>query len=278
MKTSIIRLLSLILISIPITVRAQTNIKSAFDTILKCPDVQITERNSIEKDPSTGRKTGGCETYRFELPPSKEALIKKVYSAFDKDAEKSYSFERGKILTPDNGPGLAVGDGRNTIPLNDQDAEYVYALFLAPKTEDPDGIYRYAYAMIYKEEQGKIIGMLITTYATTLKYRQQLEQKRQSEVLRQWSKGTYDNDDDSEKSWFGAVMTYIQSMATANTQTRIALASKAYQVIRDMSKYSDVTETDKETVRQILKGMIADKKYSDTILISLLNQCLVCIK
>lgn len=67
-------------------------------------------------------------------------------------------------------------------------------------------------------------------------------------------------------------------MTSANTQTRIALATKAFKVIRDTSKYSEVTDADKEAVREILKGMISDKKYSESVLNKLLNQCLVEIK
>lgn len=76
-------------------------------------------------------------------------------------------------------------------------------------------------------------------------------------------------------------MSYLQTMTSANSQTRIALASKAYMLIRDASQYpdySDVSKSDKDTVREILKGMISDKKYSETVLNELLNQCLVNLK
>ena len=116
----------------------------------------------------------------------------------------------------------------------------------------------------------------------TLKQRQQLEQKKQNEVIRKWSNGTYDNDSGTQKnagkSWFDWIMSYLQLMSSSSTETRIALASKIYKVVRDTPKYSDVTEADKETVREILKGMIDDMKYSETVLNTLLKQCLESIK
>lgn len=74
------------------------------------------------------------------------------------------------------------------------------------------------------------------------------------------------------------MMTYFQNMSQGSTQTRIALASKAYKLIQDIEKYPEVTDADKNTVREILKGMISDKKYSETILNKILNQCLTNIK
>lgn len=57
MKTSLLRLLGLMLAVIPITAAAQNNIKSAFDAIIKCPDAKIIESHTLAKDPSTGSKT-----------------------------------------------------------------------------------------------------------------------------------------------------------------------------------------------------------------------------
>lgn len=281
MKTSVLRLLSLMFAAIPMIAAAQNNIKSAFEAIIKCPEAQITESHTLEKDPSTGIKTGQSDIYRFVLPAGKAALIEKVVSAFDKDAEMAYSINRGKTVNTDRDIILTIGNpGNDGVCINSPDCEYIYSLFLAPLSEDPDGIYRYAYGMNFKEKDGTLIGKLVITYSTTLKYRQQEALQRQYDVLR-FSNNINSNTTSvfsSQKSWFDTLMSYFQSMASANPQTRIALASKAYKVIQDTSKYPDVTEADKDAVREILSGMISDKKYSETVLNKLLDRCLIGIK
>ena len=283
MNISISRLLSLMLVFVPITAGAQNSIKSAFDAIIKCPEAKVKENLSLDKDPSTGKKTGQCDVYNFELPASKAKLIKDVYSAFENEAEKAYDISRGKYRNVNREESLAVGNGRGKLRLNyPADCEYIISLFLAPKSEDPDGIHRYAYAMTYNETDGKFVGRLIITYATTLMYRQQLEKEKENEIISNWTNGTYNNrgntQNNSKKTWFDRVMSYLQGMSSASTQTRIALASNAYKAIRDISQYPDVTQADKETIGEILKGMIADKEYSETVLNTLLKQCLGSIK
>ena len=279
MNTTIIGLVSLMLTFISLTAGAQNSIKSAFEAIKKCPEAKVKEYTSLDKDPSTGRKTGQCEGYWFEVPLSEEKLIKDVFSAFENEADKAYSFTRGGFSEDQY---FAIGDGSSRTNLYYFDGKCVSSLFLAPLSEDPDGIYRYAYGLSYKEKDGKFKGKFFITYAMTLKQRQQLEQKKQNEVIRKWSNGTYDNGSGTQKNagktWFDQIMSYLQVMSSSSTETRIALASKIYKVVRDTPKYSDVTEADKETVREILKGMIDDMKYSETVLNTLLKQCLESIK
>lgn len=281
MKTSIIRLISLMFAVIPMMAAAQNNIKSAFDAIIKCPEAKITESHTLEKDPSSGTKTGQSDVYRFVLPASRANLLENVVTAFDRDADEAYSINRGKSVNTESDIVLTVGDGgRDGVYITNPDCEYIYALFLAPIAEDPKGIYRYAYGMNCKEENGKLIGKLVVTYATTLKHRQQAEQQRQYSMFRNLSNGVYvlQSDSSAQQTWFDMLMSYFQSMTSANSQTRIALASKAYKVIRDTSKYPEVTESDKDAVREILRGMISEKKYSETVLNKLLNQCLTTLK
>lgn len=276
MKTSHFRLISLLLAVVPLMAAAQSNIKSAFEAIIKCPQAQISESHTLDKDPSTGKKTGQSDVYRFALPASKEKLLDKVFEAFDKDIEKAYSVKRGRSLRSEGQIGLAIGNGESSEFINCPDCEYIYSLFLAPQAEDPDGIYRYGYAMSFKEEGSQLVGKLVVTYATTLKYRQQLAQEQQYNVLRNLSNI---NEDPEEQSWFDILMRYFQNMPTANPHTRIGLATKAYKVIRDTSKYPEVTKSDKDAIREILKVMISeDYRYSDPMLNKLLNQCLVGIK
>jgi len=282
MKTSTIRLISLLFAAIPMMAAARTNVKSAFDAIIKCPEAQITESHTLDKDPATNVKTGQSDVYRFALPANKSVLVKNVFSAFDKDADMAYSLNRGKAISSDLKIHLAVGDaGTGGVIINEPGCEYVYALYLASSSEDPEGIHRYAYGMNFKEEDdGKLVGKLIVTYATTLKYRQDAEKQRQYDFIHKFSKdaNVISSSDLSQNSWLDILMSCFQSMTSANSQTRIALATKAYKVIRDTSKYSEVTISDKEVVREILKGMISEKKYSETVLNNLLNQCLVILK
>jgi len=266
---------------IPMTVAAQSNIQKAFEAIIKCSDAQITESHTLDKDPATGVKTGQSDVYRFVLPASKTNLLENVVSAFDKDSEMAYSVNKGKTVNTESDIVLTVGNGDNGgVYINSPDCEYIYSLFLAPLSEDPNGIYRYAYGMNCKEEGDKLIGKLVITYATTLKYRQQKAQQRQYDMIRNLSNGAYviSGNNSSQQSWFDMLMSYFQSMTQANTQTRIALASKAFKTIRDTSKYPEVTDADKDAVREILKGMISDKKYSESVLNKLLTQCLVELK
>lgn len=286
MRKSIIRLVNLLCVIAPIAAPAQKNIQSTFDAIIKCTDAQITDSHSLERDPETLTKTGQSDVYTFVLPAKQINLINNVVSAFDKDSNLAYSFNKGKYALSDPAISLAVGDGSSAgINISNPDYEYVYATFLAPKSEDPNRIYRYAYGITFKEEDGKIYGKLVVTYATTLKYRQQLEEQRKYDRYRNLSDESngaiYLLTPSKSQSWFGTIMSYLQTMTSANSQTRIALASKAYMLIRDASQYpdySDVSKSDKDTVREILKSMISDKKYSETVLNELLNQCLVNLK
>ncbi len=281
MKTSTIRLISLLFAVMPMMAAAQTNIKSAFDAIIKSREAQITENHTLNKNPATNVKTGQSDVYRFALPTDKFNLIKNVISAFDKDADMAYSLNRGKAISTDREIQLVVGDANTDgVTINEPGCEYVYAFYLASPSEDPEGNHRYAYGMSFKEEDGKLVGKLIVTYATTLKYRQDAEKQRQYDLIRKFSKGAYTipSMNPSQNSWLDILMSYFRSMTSAGSQTRIALATKAYKVIRDTSKYPEVTDADKDAVREILKGMISEKKYSETVLNKLLNQCLVTLK
>lgn len=277
MKTSVIRLFSLAFAVMPLMAAAQSNIKSAFDAIIKCPDVEITESHTLDKDPVTGIKTGQSDVYRFVLPAGKLALLKNVVSAFEKDADMAYSVNRGKSVNTERDIILTVGNNDSDgVYISSPDCEYIYSLYLAPPAEDPNGIYRYAYGMNFKETaSGKLAGKLIITYATTLQYRQEAARERQFDVLR--SLRGIDVTKTSQETWFDTLMSYFQGMTSANTQTRIALATKAFNVIKDTANYPEVTEADKEAVREILAGMISDKKYSESVLNALLNQCLVAL-
>ena len=284
MKKSVFRLICLMIAALPAAATAQTNIKSAFDAIIKCKDAQIVESHTLEKDPGTNVKIGQSDVYRFTLPANKDGLVKAVTAAFEKDSEAAYSINRGKSVNTERDIVLMVGnDEENGVHINNPDCEYIYALFLPPKSEDRTGNYRYAYAMNCKEKDGKLVGKLVVTYATTLKYRQEQEQQRKLRILKSFDQESsvfdgFDTQPLEQQTWFEMLMSYIQPMTQANTQTRIALASKAYRHISELPDYPEVTEQDKNAAREILKGMISEPKYSETVLNRLLNQCLVAIK
>lgn len=51
MKTTIIGLVSLLLTVVPMTAIAQNNIKSAFDTIIKCPKLKLQKATPSTRTP-----------------------------------------------------------------------------------------------------------------------------------------------------------------------------------------------------------------------------------
>lgn len=278
MKTTFIRLFSFMLVAVPMLATAQSNIKAAFDAIIKCPEARITDSHTLDKDPATGIKIGQSDVYRFVLPAAKSGLIKNVVSAIEKDSEEAYGINRGKSDDGDNGISVAIGNGeRPGVKVAEPGCEYIYCLFLAPTSEDPDGIYRYAYGMNYKEEDGKLVGKLVTTYATTLKYRQQTSRQQQYDVLRNLSNGAYVIPG-TPQSWFDQLIGCLKNIGTAKPKIRISLATKAFKIIQNTSSYPEVSESDKDAIREVLKGMISDKKYSETVLYNLLNRCLIEIK
>lgn len=280
MKNSATWLLCLILSAMPMLASAQSNIQSAFNALIKSSDAQITESHVFEKDPDTGKKTSQCDVYNFVLPADQFKLIKNIVNAIEKDSQHAFGLYSGRITPADQDITLAVGNGngKNDVSLTDLGGDYSYAVFLAPKSEDPEGIYRYAYGISYNQSKknDNITGKIVLTYATTLKYRQQAaveQQQNQWKVFNQMNKELSEED-----TWFDKLMLYFQSMSEATSKTRIALATKAFKVIRDTSKYPEVTTADKDAIREILKVMVSDSKYSESVLNKLLNQCLVELK
>lgn len=290
MKKIALRLLSLFLALAPLSAAAQSNIKAAFDAIINCPEAEITPSHYMQRDPETGVKSGQDDIYKFTLPANKMNLIKKAQAAFEKDIPNAYAVKSGRNSKKD--PQILLHSEEveyGGISIDDQGRDFIYALFLPSKSEDPDGKYRYSYGLNYKEENGQIIGKLIINYATTLKYRQSVAQEKSGWS---WNSGTTFNtstngvvviessDSNGEQpTWFEAVMKCLNGMSQANHNTRLALATKAYTIITDVKKYPGVTAQDKDALRGILRAMRSDgKKYSDPTLNALLIQCENAIK
>lgn len=256
---------------IPLAANAQKNIKSAFEAIIKCPEAQITENHSLDRDPYTKIKDGQSDVYTFTLPASKMQLVNNAVAAFTKDSDNSYSIKQGKTGKRERPLSLAVGDGSGDgVVATKPEYEYIYALFLAPKSEDKTGNYRYAYAMNYKENGGKITGQLIITYATTLKYRQEKAQKRNNLKI---------NNSYVKDSWFDTFLRYTTSLKKYNkTNEKMHIARRLYNHVRNVDTDSTATDMDKESAREILKVMIADPKNSDATLNAILRRSLAGIK
>lgn len=280
MKTIALKALGIIIAMLPLSVGAQSNIKSAFNAIIKCNEAHITSSHTLDRDITTDIKTGQSDIYSFELPYDKYKLVKNAVEAIEKDSKSAYSLNSGKANRNDRSINLAIGDGSGDgVRINPTDHEYIYALFLPDEKEDIAGKYRYAYGICYKKDHGKITGKLVVTFATTLKYRQLVEEERQNKRFRTFSSKISSTSSPSEQqTWFDILMSYFQSMSSANQQTRIALATKAYKLTANVQNYPHVTGAEKSAVREILKAMISDPKYSETILNKLLQQCLTNLK
>ncbi len=270
MKKLIFRLSCLIMVTLtPMIANAQSNIKAAFDAIIDCKDADVTSSHSLEKDPETFVKNGQCDIYNFTLPEKKASLFKNLLRAFDKDSQYAYSIQSGKSKRNDRTIRVAVGDGNEAgIQVNEPGFDYIYELFLAPASENPEGIYRYAYGLMYKEIDGKIEGKFYVTYATTLKYRQ----KKENSSIKTRSNSTVIINGNT--SWFEKLMSYLNGMSTANSRTRLSYATKAYALINNIDKYKDeVTEKDKKAAYKIIKSMRSQSKYSDPQLNAILQSC-----
>ena len=262
MRTNFFKLIVLLGVLIPLCSSAQTNVKKAFDELLKSSDVQYSETHSLEKDTETGVKRSQCDVYNFTLPASRFRLVENVLKAFKEDEDKAYALSSG---TADKNSGkivLAVGNGNGSSPtINPNGYDYHYALFLAPKSEDNTGCYRYAYAINWKKNKDKVEGSLIVTYATTLKYRQEAT-----------NKVVYSNGSNPE-NWFTTMVAYMGALSeqAANTVGQQTLAAKIFKQAQLSQNLKGISETDKEAARELLKAMISDTDKYDPLTLQLLK-------
>ncbi len=280
MKTTIFRLICLTGFLAPMAANSQTNIKSAFDAIIKSPKSEITEKHSLEKNRDTNQKSGQDDIYYFVLPGDKMNLVKNVMAAFDKDKDKAFYVKSGN-----NGESTSNvvlnSSGFNSITVDDPGCEYIYELFSPSKSEDPRGIYRYAYGFNYKEEDGVIKGKMIVNYSTTSDYRKKKEDdelwERNLQQTIYMKKAQKVSDQDFQQSWFEKVMACINGLKDANSKTRIALATKAYKLVGNMNDF-EVTEQDKTTIKNMFNITLQDPAYQDPVLLELLRQCVKGLK
>ncbi len=166
------------LTALPSVLLAQQNIQKAFDALLNENIVEIKTQHTLERDPETGKKKAQMDIYDFEVAnPTGISRIKDIQRAFDKDKEAAYELRSGDHAG-NNYPTLAVGDGRSQAVAvgRIKGSNYIYALFI--DKDDPEKIYRYAYALEWVEKDKKTQVRLAITYATTLQYRNSKRQTR----------------------------------------------------------------------------------------------------
>lgn len=287
MKTTVLKIMCLFAFFTPKTALSQTNINTAFDAIIKFPKAEITEKHVFNKDRETNLKIGQDDIYKFVIPADKFDLIKNVLMAFDKDMASAYVVKKGKNTSNESQVQLYSGESSSdvisVISIDDPGTNYIYELFAPSKSEDPDGNYRYAYGFNYKEDNGRIIGKIVINYATTSEYRLQVQQEAEREKNIKWLADmgeirSMQSESATQQSWFERVMACVGGMAEASPKTRIALATKVFSLVKEINQYPEVTTSDKDAIREILKAMVSDSRYSESVLNKLLNQCLVELK
>ena len=164
-------ILTAMLTALPSALMAQQNIQKAFDALLNENIKEIKTQHKLERDPETGRKKAQMDVYDFEVAnPTGINRIKDIQRAFDKDKEAAYELRSGDHAGSDYHL-LAVGDGKSySVAVGRiKGSNYIYACFL--DKDDPENIYRYAYALEWVEKDKKTQVRLAITYATTLQYR-----------------------------------------------------------------------------------------------------------
>ena len=150
------------LTALPSVLLAQENIQKAFDELLNESNV----------------KKAQMDIYDFEVAnPTGISRVRDIQRAFDKDKEDAYELRSGDHAGNDY-HRLAVGDGKSySVAVGRiKGSNYIYALFL--DKDDPEKIYRYAYALEWVEKDKKTQVRLAITYATTLQYRNSKRQTR----------------------------------------------------------------------------------------------------
>ncbi|MBR1468598.1 MAG: hypothetical protein IJ605_00560 [Prevotella sp.] len=165
-------ILAAMLTALPSALTAQENIQKAFDDLRESKNQQeVSSRYNIEKDPETGRMEGLCDVYEFAIQNAQDKrLITAIKNAFRQDEHKAYNVSTGSGGGSSRWTSLAVGNGSTSEAIGlTEGSQYIYACFLDP--DDSKRNHRYAYALEWTENKGKITGKIVKTYATTQKFR-----------------------------------------------------------------------------------------------------------
>lgn len=120
--------------------RAQSNIESAIGMLQK--NVHVKVSTDISKNPKTMQLVSSETEYNFALPSKEKGLLAKLQQAFDADADKAYSINRGTEGSTGRKTGnKVIGRDFNNFTL---------LCFIDPTNEE----YRWAYALQWEPKGG----------------------------------------------------------------------------------------------------------------------------
>lgn len=271
MKKKILALLIVFGVMISFNGNAQQNVKKAFDELLNNSNKEYSETHELGRDPETGVKISQADVYKFTLPASKFKLVENVLNAFKADQNSAYSMSQGRSDKYSRQIRLDDGYNREGILINPSGYEYEYACYLAPKSEDKTGNYRYAYGINWKKNKDNIEGTLVVTYSTTLKYRQNQSVPK-----------VYYNSGKNADKWLTTLVTYIQTLTNEdeddNVNTRQIIAAKLFKHAQLSQTDKGITVEDKTTARELLKTLMGEKNKFDKVTNQLLDSSLTAIK
>ncbi len=234
------------LMMLPSAAFAQQHIQQAFDALRNSKlQKEASSRHSIEKDPDTGQMEGLEDTYDFILPDKLgRSLIEDIRKAFQKDEAKAYSVNTGRKGNSEDFVSLAVGDsnkGGVAIGLM-EGSQWIYACFLDPN--DSQHQHRYAYALEWAENKNHILGRIVKTYATTLKYRQDKKNSRTITVNgNNFAFGSFfpDSDKKSSETWLSEFNTYKNFfLKNPDGAAANSYATQIYKLCKDAKSLEDV--------------------------------------
>ncbi len=271
MTNKLIQILCLVALLTPACLSAQNNVRKAFDQLIKNPKVHYTESHSLDKDPVLNTKESQSDVYNFTLPADQMPLVDNIINAFKEDENKAYTVSGGEADKSSRAIRLAVGDGHGSgVLINPAGYKYYYSCFTDPESKDEAKKYRYAYGICWKKTKDKIEGKLVVTYATTLQYRQN-HNSRSTVVI------TGNNAD----NWFNTMVACIQKVDQPGSSqfSQNMYASQIYKHAQKTQTDKDISEADKDAVRELLKAILSgsDKRFNQQTIV-LLNQALVNIK
>lgn len=147
-------------------IHAQKNINNAIDDFVNNKNYEEYIKKEVTMEQNSPTDKSFCYTYTFELPANKSKALNKIYEAFDKDASNAYNLAKRSSGISDE-ELLRIGYGRDldkTIALGTHiDRNYEIMLF----RDSNDSLYRYAYAIVWKEKvkkEDKVWGIIYKVY------------------------------------------------------------------------------------------------------------------
>lgn len=239
-----------IMLMLPLAIQAQENIKKAFDALINDNSADVSTTHKLNRDPQTGTKEGQLDVYEFTIPMAQKQLVKNIERAFEKDQDQAYSINSGSPGKSDYAyESVAVGGGSSYMLGDIKGSRFIYALFLDPM--DKERIYRYAYAMEWKEGKSEIQGKLVVTYATTLQYRSRNNnkyididnmmdraeyiKKRAEEIKKRYGSSVTVEIINDAHIWLSKFQSYKKWFLEAKGDRKNAQALNIYELCKDVS-------------------------------------------